>query len=492
MNLLNILILSILAFLTGWLVPNKLRAQVIFAASVLAIFWLQPATAVRNLDFWLSISAIFLTILVWSITQPRSNFFSPEITKLFLLSAALVSVVAGLRFFDGVCCLTASTPPPFLPVLISLVISLVILLIFHYLPSSSSKKATILTFVILILFIILKTPALATQASSALRRLTGQDISLASSMDLSWLGFSYLAFRLLHTLRDFQAGKLAPVGLAEFASYALFFPSYTAGPIDRIQHFSAEIAAKQEISQPVHGWQKLMYQPVGQNSLNGAVRIIWGIFKKFVLADSLALISLNPSSAHQVASPFWTWVLLYAFSLRIYFDFSGYTDIAIGLGKLLGIKLPENFDQPYKKQNLTSFWNSWHITLSLWFRAYFFNPLTRYLRTNWKNVPVWLVIMLGQLATMLLIGLWHGVSWNFALWGAWHGFGLFFHNRWADWVRSRPQVQRQSPTSLALGQFLGWFVTFHYVTLGWIWFVLAEPASALLIFQRLFSFLPGI
>ena len=117
-----------------------------------------------------------------------------------------------------------------------------------------------------------------------------------------------------------------------------------------------------------------------------------------------------------VASPMA--VLLYAYAWRLYLDFSGYTDIAIGLGRLFGVRLPENFERPYLKPNLTTFWNSWHITLAQWFRAYFFNQLTRALRSRPRPLPAALIILIGQVGTMLLIGLWHGVTWNFVAWGA--------------------------------------------------------------------------
>jgi D-alanyl-lipoteichoic acid acyltransferase DltB (MBOAT superfamily) len=180
-------------------------------------------------------------------------------------------------------------------------------------------------------------------------------------------------------------------------------------------------------------------------------------------------------------------VLLYAYALRIYFDFAGYTDIALGLGRWLGVRLPENFSAPYLKTNMTAFWNSWHITLAQWFRAYFFNPATRVLRSSSARLPVWLVILVGQAGTMLLIGLWHGVTWNFAAWGLWHAAGLFAHNRWSDWMRPRMTTLEQHPTLRRLGSLAGWLLTFHYVTLGWVWFVLPDIRLSLLVFQKLFS-----
>jgi D-alanyl-lipoteichoic acid acyltransferase DltB (MBOAT superfamily) len=178
------------------------------------------------------------------------------------------------------------------------------------------------------------------------------------------------------------------------------------------------------------------------------------------------------------------WIHLYAYAFQIYFDFSGYTDIAIGMARLAGVKLPENFAAPYLKPNLTQFWNSWHITLTQWIRSYFFNPFNRWIR-GFKNLPMWTMLLVGQLATMLLIGLWHGITWNFILWGAWHGLGLFLQNRWSDFAKTRlsasdPRLQ----TALRLG---GVFLTFHFVALGWVFFALSEPGLSWQVLQKLFG-----
>jgi D-alanyl-lipoteichoic acid acyltransferase DltB (MBOAT superfamily) len=329
-------------------------------------------------------------------------------------------------------------------------------------------------------FVVLKSPSLGQVVSAGLRAQAGQSNELASAFDLRWLGFSYLAFRLLHTLRDARTGRLPVMDLDEFLSYALFWSTYTAGPIDRITRFVTDLRQATERRIP------LVISP--ENPLwYGLWRILWGIFKKFALADTLALVALNETYASQVASSGWMWVLLYAYSLRIYLDFSGYTDIAIGLGSLVGLKLPENFDRPYLKTNLTAFWNSWHITLAQWFRAYFFNPLTRSLRSNFHNFPAWLVIWIVQLSTMGLIGLWHGITWNFLIWGIWHGVGLFVHNRWLDWQRRRAPSPSKTKKQELLSQFAGWFATFQYITLGWVWFSLPETDQALQVFQKLFG-----
>ena len=135
-----------------------------------------------------------------------------------------------------------------------------------------------------------------------------------------------------------------------------------------------------------------------------------GLFKKFVVADALALIALNDALATQVRTTGWMWIIVYAYAFQIYFDFSGYTDIAIGIARLVGIKLPENFAAPYLKPNLTQFWNSWHMTLTQWFRSYFFNPFNRWIR-GYKTIPAWTMILIGQLATMLIDRL---MAWHYA------------------------------------------------------------------------------
>jgi alginate O-acetyltransferase complex protein AlgI len=172
-------------------------------------------------------------------------------------------------------------------------------------------------------------------------------------------------------------------------------------------------------------------------------------------------------------------VVLIAYSLRIFFDFAGYTHIAIGLGMLFGVVLPENFDRPYLKQNLTLFWNSWHMTLTQWVRSYYFNPVTRWLRAH--KTPMLAVIFFGQLTTMVLIALWHGITINFLVWGLWHGLGLFIHNQWSNFAKTRSIV----PASIANP--LGILATFAFVTFGWIWFALPEPADAAHVISVLFG-----
>jgi alginate O-acetyltransferase complex protein AlgI len=319
--------------------------------------------------------------------------------------------------------------------------------------------------------IVLKTPFLSYQTSVLLRAFAAQGTARTSALDIRWLGFSYIAFRLIHTLRDRQAGRLPEVTLQEYVTYSVFFPALVAGPIDRLERFVKDIR-----------------NPAGQISgdwMEGGKRLALGMFKKFVLADGLAIFALNSSNAAQVHGAGWAWWMLYAYSLLIFLDFSGYTDVAIGLARLSGIRLPENFNAPYLASTLTTFWNNWHMTLTQWFRGYVFNPMVRAMRRSKGRLAPSLVLLISQLSLMVLIGLWHGVSLNFVLWGLWHGLGLFFQNRWSDWISPKMAFLDERPGVRNAFALAGGILTFHYVALGWVWFVLPDPDQALRFFRAL-------
>ena len=465
MTLTHLLVFSTASLLVGlFLYQKQARNWLLLIGSVLAIYWLQPSTPIRNLDFWLPTATLALTIFAWAATRSTETEQSRAdwLTGLILLASVLA--VALMRFLPVQ--LTPTRPPQTYQVLVGLLVIIVIAFFIHNLKVRPAKFFFI---AIIAIFFVLKTGALTLTASKGLRALSGQSTALATAFDIRWLGFSYLAFRLLHTLRDRLTGRIPHLSLHDFATYAIFYPAFTAGPIGRVQQIAGDLETDFSLD--------------ATRFTAAATRIISGVFKKFALADSLALLALNAANAQQSTSALWTWVLLYAYALQIYFDFSGYTDIAIGISQLVGITLPENFEHPYLKPNLTAFWNSWHITLAQWFRAHYFNPLTRALRKRQLSVPA--IILIGQLSTMLLIGLWHGVTWNFAIWGAWHGLGLFAHNRWAAFGKGR--FTNLSPGMQRAANLAGVLFTFHFVVLGWVWFALPTPALAVDVFQKLFG-----
>jgi alginate O-acetyltransferase complex protein AlgI len=458
MTLSFILISIATAMLLAVVIRNRWRERLLLVISALAVFAFQPALPIRGLDFWLPIATLALASLTWIITTPNDNrVWRRDLPSAIILGLVVLSLTFT-RYLGFSSYLTASNPPQIIPVFIVLGAIALIAFILAYI-SNRDKFVLISSFVFIIfLFVILKVPSLSVFFSGLLRSINQQSTTLALAQDIRWLGFSYIAFRLLHTIRDRMSGRLPPVSLSEYMIYIIFFPTLTAGPIDRIERFI------QDLRRPL----VLTAEDMGESGK----RLLTGLFKKFAIADLLALIALNTTNAPQVHSAGWAWVMLYAFSLQIYFDFSGYTDIAIGLGRLVGFKLPENFNAPYLKPNLTLFWNNWHITLTQWFRAYFFNPLTRVLRTGEKKLPVPVIIFITQLTTMVLIGLWHGVTLNFVVWGMWHGLGLFFHNRWSGLTRVR--FSALSPEWQSILNVGGIFLTFNFVALGWVFFTLPD------------------
>ncbi len=460
------------AWLVGALTRGTWRTYSLLALSVLAVYWFQPVMPLRSFDFWIPTLSLALVILIWFITSPTGVWkFRQNLIGLSIL-IGLVTLIDLSRYILPDPILTATTPPQFIQYFLFAIIGGAILLLF----SRFSQKWTLpITIVLLVaILVILKSPALSLQTSIFFRTLASRPTENASALDLRWLGFSYIAFRLIHVLRDKsrspqfplsgserdkQLGRLPELTLPEFATYVVFFPSLSAGPIDRAERFAGDLKKDFALTQ--------------DETLLAGQRIVIGLFKKFVVADALALIALNDALAIQVRTTGWMWVHLYAYAFQIYFDFSGYTDIAIGIARLVGIKLPENFAAPYTKPNLTQFWNNWHMTLTQWFRAYFFNPFNRWIR-GYKNIPAWMMILIGQLATMLLIGLWHGVTFNFILWGAWHGLGLFLQNRWSDFAKTR--FNTNNPRLQTFMQLGGILLTFHFVALGWVFFALSSPS----------------
>jgi D-alanyl-lipoteichoic acid acyltransferase DltB (MBOAT superfamily) len=462
MTLAYILIFMAIAAVLGLGMRERARLPLLLAVSALAVYALQPALPVRGLDFWLPTATLGLTVLGWILTTPNGQRSWHENCLPAVILGGIVLGLGLTRLFDVSLPLTASRPPRTLQIIIVLSIMVLVVFLLGHITKFGWLLLNTGFVLIVLLFFVLKVPALTEWVSRVLRTWNGQSPALASALDLRWMGFSYIAFRLLHTLRDRQSGRLPVVSLAEYVVYVIFFPALAAGPIDRIERFIGDLR------RPL----ALTSEDVGK----AGKRLIIGLFKKFVIADTLALVALNGANAMQVSTAGWAWVLLYAYAFQIYFDFSGYTDIAIGLGELLGIRLPENFKAPYLKANLTQFWNNWHITLTQWFRAYFFNPVTRALRSG-RKISIPGIVLITQISTMVLIGLWHGATWNFIMWGLWHGLGLFIHNRWSEWTKARFTTL---PISWQKGLNIGGvLLTFHYVTLSWVFFALPLPAVSL-------------
>jgi len=452
------------------------RTHLLLGFSVLAVYWFQPLVPLRFFDFWLPSLTLTLVLLTWFVTNSvsslASKWYSRENLIALLIIGGIPTIIALTRYLLPNPLFTAAPPPRFVLFLAFVLILAIFLALVSWLSRRFLWILSAVIILLIVILVILKMPALSLQTSILIRTLTNRSIENASFTDLRWIGISYIAFRVIHVLRDRQTGRLPELSLSEFATYVVFFPSLAAGPIDRAERFTQDLRKEFFLTQ--------------DELFLGGQRILLGLFKKFVIADALAFIALNDALATQVRTTAWMWVMVYAYTLQIYFDFSGYTDIAIGIARIVGIKLPENFAAPYLKPSLTQFWNSWHMTLTQWFRSYFFNPFNRWIR-GFKNMPAWQMILIGQVATMLLIGLWHGITLNFIFWGLWHGLGLFVQNRWSDFIRTRyPDIQQNKLLQSAL-QIGGIVLTFHFVALGWVFFALTEPALSWQVFLKLFG-----
>lgn len=469
MTLTHIVIFGALTFLAALFFSDRLRGLFLFTVSLLAVYALQPALPIRFLDFWLPTAALGLATIFW--ISLRGAEWHSALQRDNLLSAAwmglIILTLALTRFLPFDPLLTASTPPRLEWVFAAILLVAALAALTGRVRFAWTHWVGLV--MLIVLLAILKSPEASLWLARTLRLANGQSTATASNFDIRWLGISYIIFRILHTLRERQSGQLPVVSLREYVTYVFFYPALTAGPIDRLERFITDLRGSLSLSQ--------------EDWIFVAQRLGLGLFKKFILADSLALMALNAQNAGQVQSGGWAWILLYAFALQIFLDFSGYTDIAIGMARMVGIRLPENFNQPYLRPNLTQFWNNWHMTLTQWFRAYLFNPLTRSLRT--RKFPIWSVIFITQFLTMGLIGAWHGLTANFILWGLWHGLGLFVHNRWLDATRARVADWATTPLRRNTLDTLGVFLTFHYAALGWVWFVLPTPALAVQFFVRL-------
>ncbi len=251
------------------------------------------------------------------------------------------------------------------------------------------------------------------------------------------LGISYFIFRSLSYTFDLYKSRCKPaLSLLHYVSYVSFFPELLAGPIDRYKDLG------NQIENPP--------QKLSTEYLNlGLFFFALGLVKKLLIADRVAYYS-DPLWLDVVhLSAFEAWIATFAFSVQIYFDFAGYSLIAIGLGFLLGYKLPQNFNSPYRAKDISDFWRRWHMSLSFWFRDYvFFNIGGMSLNARWMALFV----------TMALCGFWHGASWPFIVWGAFHGLLLITHHL----LREKKKRWK--------GGWFGIFGTFILVSISWVVF----------------------
>lgn len=269
------------------------------------------------------------------------------------------------------------------------------------------------------------------------------------------LGISFFTFQAVAYAFDTYKGDIEPPkSYIDFALFISFFPQLIAGPIMRAKEFFPQLEEKRQVS----------FKKVEA----GIYLILWGLLKKVVIADNLSTI-VNSYFSNPTTDFFNAWYAIYAFAFQIYCDFSGYCDIALGCAIILNFKIPINFKQPYLSSNITSFWHNWHITLSNWFRDYF------YIFLGGSRVGI-LRFYRNIFITMVVAGLWHGANYTFMIWGAYHALLLILHKIYLQFIK------------IEIPRLIGIFLTFHLVCLGWIFFRAQDIGSAWFIFSSAINF----
>ena len=263
------------------------------------------------------------------------------------------------------------------------------------------------------------------------------------------LGISFFVFQKISYLADLRRGDRHVYKLGDYCLFVFFFPQLIAGPIVRHNEIIPQFDAPPRRPE------------MWENLARGAMLFIIGLLKKVALADTLAPnvdMLFAKATGGAALNGAEAWLAAVSFALQIYFDFSGYSDMAIGLARMFGFRLPFNFDAPYRSASIREFWRRWHVTLSRFLRDYLYIPLGGN-RLGGTRQAVNVII------TMLLGGLWHGASWTFVAWGGLHGAALAVNGAWA---RAR----------LQLPWALGWLVTMLFVLVGWVLFRAADFATA--------------
>lgn len=276
------------------------------------------------------------------------------------------------------------------------------------------------------------------------------------------VGISFYTFQSISYIVDVYKGRVAPTRTwLEYVFFLSFFPALVAGPIVRADYFLPQIRSGN------HATRTQVYM--------GFWLILLGVVKKAIIADYIAqyndlIFTIDPATG-PAYSGFETFMGIIGYTMQIYCDFSGYSDMAIGIAMIMGFKLAVNFNFPYKSGNLTEFWRRWHISLSTWLRDYIYIPLGGNRKGKVRTY-------LNNFATMVIGGLWHGAAWKFVFWGAMHGGGLAVHKATKPWMDRHPWTDRW-PMKL-----LFWTVTMAFVAALWVFFRADSWGDSLIILRH--------
>jgi len=288
--------------------------------------------------------------------------------------------------------------------------------------------------------------------------LTGGSVDIGNI--LLPLAISFFTFQQIAYLVDAHRGITQEYSFSHYALFVTFFPQLIAGPIVHHREMLPQFMRTETL------------RPRIENLTVGAAIFAIGLFKKTVLADSAAQYStpvFQAASAGEVLTLFEAWGGALSYTMQLYFDFSGYSDMAIGAARLFGIRLPLNFHSPYKATSIVEFWRRWHMTLSRFLRDYVYIAMGGNRHGKARRY-------LNLMATMLLGGLWHGAGWTFVVWGGLHGLYLVVNHAW---TRVRTRLWPKGLLPRPLGKMLAWSITFLAVVVGWVFFRAEDFSGAI-------------
>jgi len=269
------------------------------------------------------------------------------------------------------------------------------------------------------------------------------------------LAISFFTFQQIAYLVDSYNGETAEYDFLNYSLFVTFFPQLIAGPI---VHHNEMMPQFSSIRSKIKNYRNLLL---------GLFIFSIGLFKKVVIADTFSIWANDGFDKLEVLTFFEAWGSSLSYTFQLYFDFSGYTDMAIGAALLFNIRLPINFNSPYKALNIQDFWRRWHITLSRFLKDYVYIPLGGNKNGNYKMYT-------NLLATFLIGGIWHGAGWTFVIWGAIHGIAVIIHRKWKEF-------------GFTMQRFLAWFITFNFINLSWIFFRSNDIDTAFKVFSGLVS-----
>ena len=279
------------------------------------------------------------------------------------------------------------------------------------------------------------------------------------------IGLSFHTFQAMsYTIEVYRGNQKAERHFGIYALYVMFYPQLVAGPIERPQNLLHQFHEKHRFS--------------SENLMIGLRLMLWGFFKKIVIADRLAIYVSHVYKSPEEYNTFSLVMATFLFAYQVYFDFSGYSDIALGAAQVMGFNLMTNFNHPFQSKNITEFWRRWHISLSTWFNDYLFTPIIMAKR-DWGK----LAVVFGLFVTFFLSGIWHGAGWNFVVFGVLHGLAMiyeFLTKKFRSKLSKKIPVYIYNPGSQLL--------TFIFLLFAWIFFRAQSFDNALLIVGKIFSF----